>query len=344
MEDDPREVDWAPRQIRALRTAVNELQSAVASMRSHQDFMSGGIHGEPFEVWSRRQIGKFGINLRDVIERLDGLDNANARKGDGISGLSDQVNSLTETTNRLQELFTRVSALEGYPRRITPGLPRMSEPDDGPSFRDNPYDSMKGGVSDADEFMVPPEVKTQATVCDEHKAQYFYSGYDAGKRDASIGETSEQIAERRRVLVESMRNRRITFDPEPVNTESAPPAGWVRQEDGCWSSPVTVVLNQVEARVRDYMGRQAPWTTEGVVRAVQGEFEPDGVEHPPIPGAETTCSEKGHDHSTSSCLGPVKTSECPANTNRGSGAYSCWAWGRQHYHDKVGVVHITDAG
>jgi hypothetical protein len=30
----------------------------------------------------------------------------------------------------------------------------------------------------------PTVAKSQETICDEHKAQYFYSGYEAGKRDA----------------------------------------------------------------------------------------------------------------------------------------------------------------
>lgn len=342
MKDDPRDFNWAPNQIeelkdrvkrlegqtefessedndriKALFAAVHELQSVVASMRTQQDLMISKGHGEPFEVWCRRKINSlahgFEVHARLIEkseERLDDLD-------DRVSGMTPYI-----------ELETRVSTLEGYPRRITPGLPRMSEPDDGPSFRDDPYDSMKvdatlpkgTAVAGIDNYMVSPVV-----------------------------ETSDQIAERRRVLVEAMKDGRITFGGQPVRPgrkyerdlndepdldavnrliEAGPfKAGdvipsWITTARAMNEirialerSDTEFVLNQAEARVRHYLTTNAPWTIEGVVRAVHARPEPDfQPEEAKVVG--TVCPAKHY--------GPV----------------ACWAVDRLHWHDKYGVVHV----
>lgn len=345
MKDDPREVDWAPNQIKALFAAVHELQSTVASIRSQQDFMIGEGHGEPFEVWCRRKINGLGraveVHTRLIEksqERLDGLD-------DRVSGMTPYV-----------ELESRVSALEGYPRRITPGLRRMSEPDDGPSFQDDitgidPHDGPdtyptirtqcpgvphRGHTKPGTQCPIEKEAKRLGLrddvsmsrgvedddpgCLDHGKGCGGWPGHNPVTQDhvcstgctpghgpvqPKVQETSEQIAERRRVLVDSMKDRRVTFDPE----HSVLPD---------WAAHL------VEVRVRHYLESNAPWSIDGVVRALRGEL---------------TFLDR---RDVNEKMGPVKTSECPANTNRGQGPHSCWAWGRQHYHDKVGVVHVTD--
>lgn len=312
MKDDPREVDWAPKKIeelndrlhrlerqtqfetsedndriKALEAAVRELQSAVASMRTQQDFMIGEGHGEPFEVWCRRKINGLAHGF-EVHTRL-------------IEQSQERVDGMTPYV----ELESRVSALEGHPRR-------------------DPYDSMKGGVSDADEFMkaetsFPPGVAVAGM---EH---YMVS---------PVVETAEQIEERRRVLVESMKDRRITFDPEPVNTEAGPPAGWVQAQDGSWLPPFRLVLDEAAARVRRYMGNLDldPEFTTGVVRAIQGEFEPDGVEHPPIPGPKSTFLDRRDVNEREAAK--IVATKCP-------GFGQCYASDRLHWHDQYGVVHIN---
>lgn len=318
MKDDPRDFDWAPNQIeelkdrvkrlerqtefeasedndriKAMEAAVRELQSAVASMRSQQDFMIGEGHGEPFEVWCRRKIN----GLAHAFTETDRMIGYMGQRLDRIEN---------QGSKTVTELESRVSALEGHPRR-------------------DPYDSMKGGVSDADEFMASPVVV----------------------------ETSEQIEERRRVLVESMKDRRVTFDPaperkligpphahldapcteacyEPVNTESGPPAGWVQAEDGAWSSPATVVLNQAEARVRDYLGNLDldPDFTAGVVRAVRGVVA-DGD----LPKSTFLDRRDVDEREAAKVVG----TKCP-------GSPQCWAVARLHWHDRHGVVHNADPG
>jgi hypothetical protein len=298
VEDDPREVDWAPKRIRGLtrhfevlegrvhrlegqtqfeatedydrikgmEAAVRELQSAVASMRTQQDFMIGEGHGEPFEVWCRRKINGlthgFEVHTRLIEkteERLDGLDNADARKGNGIGGLSDQVNSLTETTNRLQELFSRVSALEN-----DSSLPNGT------------------AVSGMDNYMVSP-------VADDGPKSTWLD-----RRDAN------EVEERRRVLVEAMKDRRITFTPG--FSDETP-------------------LIQAEARVRDYMGNHfSTATVEGVVAALRG-----GVVRPEDNDSDARLPRNGYAR--------VVATKCP-------GFGQCYAADQgMHWHDQYGVVH-----
>jgi hypothetical protein len=288
MEDDPREVNWAPNQIKALRTAVNELQSAVASIRSQQGFMLGEGHGEPFEVWCRRQLSKMAIGLRD---------------------LSDQGNS---DRDRLNQVIGQVSALES---------PVFTGPTAARLFTDNASMPTGTAVAGMENYMVDVEFSAEPSKrkligpayahhdapCTEacYEKEHISEGDDGPRSTDSALPSFEDIENRRRTLVEAMKEKRVTFRPGLAD-----------------ETP----LIQAEVRVRDYMGNHfSTATVEGVVAALRG-----GVVRPEDNYSDAPLPRK------------VKTVECPADSNRGPD--SCWAWGRIHYHDKVGVVHLTDPG
>lgn len=95
------------------------------------------------------------------------------------------------------------------------------------------------------------EPKTQTTICDDHKAQYFQSGYEAGKKDA--------------------------LDPSLTTEARITGAAAMRQEayDRGLSAGESRALGEAADRLREWMGAAfSTPTTEAAVRVVRGESTP----------------------------------------------------------------------
>jgi hypothetical protein len=121
VKDDPREHDWAEKRVAQLNQIVTHLTRRVAHLEGDYASVKSMVRGDKELQAQIESLKEAYENTHEAIERmsenftirLDGLDKADARKGDLLAEHKKMIGVYAEATERMRvDLDRRLTALE----------------------------------------------------------------------------------------------------------------------------------------------------------------------------------------------------------------------------------------
>jgi len=312
MKDDPREIDWAERHIKALEEGHRSACEEIAKLGSWLSRYEAGVsHLSAQTNVDRIRLNDLTAGVASLRKQLDKLEELAKVGWANHASLADRVQEIAEdelpTAKEWQALVDRISQIENQ-YVTTPGFQDL-------------IDRVRRLESQTKFETSEDDARIKAL---EHKASWIQE----------VGASFQSEMERRLNSIEGYIRQLDMSAQEAAVERPVLDEDKIPQFGAPWTDDKMVTLAQVEAGIRGYMTNHfSTATIEAVIKAALGEDKrrvapEDNDADKPLPRRTPVDLTVG---------GAVSTdSPCP-------GDMFCWAAEKNvaHRHDRAGVVHYA---